>query len=80
MIKYFTSFKISAFRFESLQLYSVEEERESYKYFLEYWVVNHDYHKEWYDIIENACKRWAVIQRVHTINFRLNGKKCVVFI
>ena len=36
MLNYFSSFQKSAFRVETLQRYSVDEEKEAYEYFLQH--------------------------------------------
>ena len=69
MLKYFNSFKKSAFRVETLQSYNVNEEKEAYKYFQQHKQLLDGFWKDWHDIIKQAKLRWAIMQRVHLIHF-----------
>lgn len=72
MQKYFDSFKISAFRVETLQRYNVDEEQEAFQYFLKNnklpkWICD-----DWCDIIKQAKAKWATMQRVHLLQFPIS--------
>lgn len=69
MLKYFNSFKKSAFRVETLQSYNVDEEKEAYKYFQQHKQLLDGFWKDWHDIIQQARLRGAIMQRVHLIQF-----------
>ena len=74
MFDYFDSFQKSAFRVETLQKYNVDEEKNDYEYFLKYkklpnWFWDWD---DWYDVIQQAKMRWAIMQRVHIIQFPIS--------
>lgn len=75
MLNYFNAFKKSAFRVETLQEYNVDEEKHDYEYFLKYkklpgWFWDWD---DWCDIIQQAKARWAIMQRVHIIQFPMSS-------
>ena len=72
MLKYFNSFKKIAFRVETLQRYNVEEEKEAYKYFQQHKQLLDGFWKDWRDIVRQAKSRWAIMQRVHLIQFPIS--------
>ena len=72
MQNYFNSFKKNAFRVEILQRYDVSEEQDAYNYFLWNWKLPEWFWEDWCDIIRQARKRWATMQRVHLIQFPIS--------
>ncbi len=68
------TFKVSAFRFEGLQTYLIEEEREEFQRFLTGWIPKTcpDGLKDWCSDIAAATQSGKTYQRVRTIIFPLN--------
>ena len=73
MLKYFNSFQKSAFRVETLQRYNVDEEMEAYEFFMKNKEVANWLWKDWRDIVRQAKSRWAIMQRVHLIQFPISS-------
>jgi len=73
MLKYFNSFQKSAFRVEILQRYNVDEEREAYEFFMKNKKVPDWLWEDWRDIVRQAESRWAIMQRVHLIQFPISS-------
>lgn len=72
MLEYFNSFQKSAFRMETLQRYNVDEEKESYEFFMKNKKVPDWLWEDWHDIVRQAKSRWAIMQRVHLIQFPIS--------
>ena len=67
LLDYLNSAKSSLFRYEGLQEYDIEQEREAVQHFLENGVFDESRMREWWDFIESKKKTGVSMQRVRLL-------------
>lgn len=72
MLQYFQNFVSYAFRLELLQEYSVDDELDSYNYFLKHHKLISNNNNDRHQIIQNAISRGARMDRIHVIKFPIS--------